>query len=94
MALLDGSAARSLAEAQKDLSTAMSIGDQHGRQQYARAARDSATEAALDPGATDDERAAARLCAARARTLTGEYSPRQRRIRALGREQAAALDMD
>jgi hypothetical protein len=94
MALPHRPAARSLAQAQKDLTTAMSIGDQHGRQQYARAARDSAIEAALDLGATDDERAAARLCAAQARTLTGEYSPLQRRARALGHEQSGALEVD
>jgi hypothetical protein len=92
MALPDRPAARSLAEAQKDLNTAVSVRDEHRRQQYARSARDSAIEAALDPTATDDERAAARLCAAQARTMTGEYSARQRR--ALSRGQTAAVEID
>ena len=40
------------------------VGDQHGRQRYARLARDSAVEVILSPTATARPKAAARQCAA------------------------------
>ncbi len=85
-----------LASAQSDLQTAVSVGDPHGRQQYARSARDSAVDVILNPTATAQQKAAARQCAAIAQTMTGELSAWQRRARAAAdrRDQSAGVEID
>jgi hypothetical protein len=89
-----------LASAQRDLRTATSVPDEHGRQQYARSARDSAIEVIVDPAATDQQRSEARTCMAQAKTMTGEVPqswPRLRtRARAadISRDRSAGVEID
>jgi hypothetical protein len=74
-----------LAEAQKDLATATSARDErdeYRQTHYARSARDTATEAVVHPDATPEQRTAARACAAKAATMTGELAAVRRRARA------------
>jgi hypothetical protein len=92
--------ASALAAAQKDLRTATSLTDEHGRQQYARSARNSAGEVIVDPSATDQQRSAARACMAQAKTMTGEVPPSSPRLRTraratnISRDRSAGVEID
>jgi hypothetical protein len=64
----------SLAQAREDLNTAMAVADEHGRVQYARAAKDYAAEVACDPQSVLEEKVAARGIMVKAMAITGELS--------------------
>lgn len=64
----------SLAQAREDLNTAMALADEHGRIQYARAAKDYAAEIACDPQSCLEEKVAARGIMVIAMGITGELS--------------------
>jgi hypothetical protein len=50
----------------------MTVADEHGRVQYARAARDYAAEVACDPESSLEEKVAARGIIVKAMGITGE----------------------
>jgi hypothetical protein len=64
----------SLAQANQDLNTAMTVADEHGRVQYAHAAKDYAAEVACDPQSSLEEKVAARGIMVKAMGITGELS--------------------
>jgi hypothetical protein len=92
--------ASAIAAAQKDLRTATSLPDEHGRQQYARSARDNAAEVIVDPSATDQQRSAAQACMAKAKTITGEAPPSRPKLRTrpratnISRDRSAGVEID
>ena len=99
MILPDRTAAKVLAEVHYELRTAISAGgegDEYRQHQYARSALDSANEVILDPSATSEQRSAAQLCAAQARTLTGDTARRRARARAAhaNRDRSTVIDID
>jgi hypothetical protein len=69
---------RSLAQAREDLNTVMAIADEHGRVQYAHAAKDYAAEVACDPQSSLEENVTARGIMVKAMAITGELSKSSR----------------
>jgi hypothetical protein len=74
--------AQILAQAREDLNTATTAGDEHRRQQYARAANDSFCEVALHPRSTREQKAAASEGITTATSMTGELIALARNVRA------------
>ena len=91
----------SLTQAWQDFNTAMAVADEHGRVQYAHAAKDYAAEVACDPQSSLEEKVAARSIMVKAMGITGELSkfvvptklglPRPRSVSRLTEAQANRL---
>jgi hypothetical protein len=72
----------------------MSVSDDHGRVQYAHAAKDAAAEVACDPTSSREERVAARELVVKAMRITGELTKLSPARQAEIATQSQALEID